>query len=98
MSATHPFVYRLDAKEAKLAKLQELVGGYIDVVPAVCDEDACPGHDMAVNSDGKALGQAINEEASTMYMAAKVRRGIPDNPTTDIVVGDVVLVTGGPID
>jgi len=93
-----PVVHRLDAKDATLAKLQELVGGYIDVEPAVCNEADCPGHDMAVNSDGKALGQAINEEASTMYMAAKVRRGIPDNPTTDVVVGDVVLVTGGRID
>ena len=92
-----PVVHRLDAKDATLAKLQELVGGYIDVEPAVCNEADCPGHDMAVNSDGKALGQATNREATLTYVNARALRGI-DSPATDVVVGDVVLVTGGRID
>ncbi len=94
-----PAVYRLDAKEVTVAKLQELVGGYFDVELAVCDETDCPGHDMAVNGDGKALGLNYNSEATRLYAKGRLSRGILLGPhAADEVVGDVVLVTGGRID
>lgn len=73
----------------KLEALQAAVGGYIEVVPYF---DTYLGQKAVAycNEDGKLKGLPVNEQA-TRFWGYALR---PVMPLFDVLVGDVVVLTG----
>lgn len=65
-----------------LAELQEIVGGYIEMVWVHADEDRL----MVLNEDGKRLELAVNCVATALYHGA-------GGALDDYIVGDVLVGT-----
>jgi hypothetical protein len=74
--------------EFTLAELHRVVGGYIEIVPIVCEPRsmAADHQFMVLNEDGKRLQLPINRRATALYHAA-------GGPSWDVIVGDVIIGT-----
>jgi len=66
-----------NGKDFKLEELQEIVGGYIEVVWFPNDKI------MVINEEGKLLNLPINETATKIYFDAF--------SYNDVIVGDVLI-------
>lgn len=76
----------------EIRTLQELVGGYIQAVPAFHNADGYPRVLIWCNEDGMNLNLPINHRATALWWALDEQmRGIDS-------LNGTVLVTGGPDD
>ena len=86
-------VVPVETNKVKLEDMQKLVGGYIETVPyfdtyegepciAFCDEE------------GKLKGKARNITATDAWYYGLMSRGIPVEPFSDYLVGDILIVQG----
>jgi hypothetical protein len=78
-------VFPVGGAPFQLAKLQELVGGYIEM-PELPD-----GRTMIVNETGKLDGLPKNEKATAIWQKAFPIEKYPNN-NDQLVVGDVLLI------
>lgn len=75
--------------QPKLEDLQAIVGGYIELVPLF---GTWQGEEAAMfcNEDGKGSALPINRAATALW------HGAAHGDTGDVLVGDVVIVSGDP--
>ena len=71
-----------DDKTPTLKELQEMVGGYIEVVYAE------NGDQIILDEEGRLKGKPINEDASEHWLGDKWDNEYPN------IVGDVVILSG----
>jgi len=77
-----PKMIYMSKAEPSLARLQELVGGYIEVVTLPS------GNQLILDEEGKLKNKERN------IFATKLWQGTDPNLWTDIIVGDVVHLSG----
>lgn len=75
-------------KHPTLEELQEIVGGYIEIVYVMYGGKRIQ---MIVNEDGHAMSLPLNREATHIYHATAALRGYR---TEHPIVGDAVLLVG----
>jgi hypothetical protein len=84
---TETEVQPINGKDFKLAELNSIVEGYIEIVPIgkhILDGKQKPSHwIMILNEEGKLQNLPVNERASILFEEA--------NHTTDIIVGTVLI-------
>lgn len=73
-----------DGQKFGLAELQQMVGGYIEVVPL------SEGQLMVLNEEGKLRGLAVNREATVV--------ALPFLGVGDFIVGDALVCDEGLFD
>lgn len=74
-----------------LKKLQELVGGYIEIVTIKADELVPVGSQLIVNENGLMTGLPLNSAASQIYRSTCR----PEYQDQAVIVGDAVLLVNG---
>lgn len=79
---------RRAVKSPSLPELQNLVGGYIEVVHVLYNSQRAQ---MIVNEDGIGLCLPMNERATELYRETACHVG---SPTAHVIVGDVAILTG----
>tara|TARA_R110000787_G_scaffold67346_3_gene150925 strand:+ start:309 stop:566 length:258 start_codon:yes stop_codon:yes gene_type:complete len=75
-------ITELTEKEPTLERLQEMVGGYIQLL-----ELPDTGKQMIVNEEGLLLGLSYNEKATEIYYEENRHKASP-------ILGDVVILSG----
>lgn len=91
-----PYDIRYEGERPGLQKMQELVGGSIEMIPLLEYVDLADGdHPFPVeaycNEEGKNHRLPFNEVATALWARELNRRGMQ---LTDVLVGPVVLVMG----
>tara|TARA_R100001463_G_scaffold120830_2_gene176983 strand:- start:263 stop:523 length:261 start_codon:yes stop_codon:yes gene_type:complete len=78
-----PKIYKHNKKELTLEEMQELVGGYIQVLTSK-DGKA----DIVIDEEGKLKSKSPNFEATKLWL------GDNRDEWYDIIVGDAIICTG----
>ena len=75
-------------KTPTLEELQEMVGGYIQVVRSADTEKQ-----IIIDEEGKLKGKPINKDATELYVG-EAQDDTSAEWDYDIIVGDVVILSG----
>ena len=79
-------ITELTEKEPTLEELQEIVGGYIQIVTS---KDGTA--DIIMDEEGKLKGKEINMDATELWLGKERARNVLN---FDVIVGDVAVCRG----